>query len=98
VEVGIFAKKLTRERLDVRVSERRLEVEIRSEDGAVEYELGLDLYGAVDAAGAAHEILGTKALSCSWSPTRGPNVLFWLPNRKKCVGDLFFVFLGVVGG
>lgn len=74
VEISVFAKKLTGERLTVNIEPKHLQVVIRDEQGKQEYEMSIDLYGKVDAPACKHEILGTKVevrlkkvdLSVSW--------------------------------
>ena len=56
----MFAKKMTPERVDVRILEQRLEVVICSPEGEEEYQLGIDLYDRVVPADSKFTLLGTK--------------------------------------
>lgn len=47
VEVGILAKKMTKERVDINIQEQHLSIVIRDAEGEQEFELQLPLYSKV---------------------------------------------------
>ena len=47
MEVGVLAKKMTKERVDIKIEDQHLSVIIRDAEGEQEFELNLPLYSKV---------------------------------------------------
>lgn len=60
VEVGVLAKKMTKERVDINIQEQHLSIVIRDTEGEQEFELQLPLYSKVNVAESKYELLGSK--------------------------------------
>ncbi|KAK9820252.1 hypothetical protein WJX72_008100 [[Myrmecia] bisecta] len=60
VEVNVLAKKMTPERVDIKIEDQALHVVLRDPSGEEEYTLSTDLYGKVVPTESKYEILGTK--------------------------------------
>lgn len=81
VEVNIFAKKLTKERVSITIGKQQLDVIIRDEQGEQEYEMSVKLYAEVNPEESRWEILSTKIelrlrkvdLSVSWPTLEASN-------------------------
>eukprot|EP01024_Parvocaulis_polyphysoides_P064898 TRINITY_DN7556_c1_g2_i2.p1 TRINITY_DN7556_c1_g2~~TRINITY_DN7556_c1_g2_i2.p1 ORF type:complete len:317 (-),score=82.44 TRINITY_DN7556_c1_g2_i2:92-1042(-) len=64
MNIDIFAKKLTQERLKINFSEKQVSVTINSLEGEPEFELNLDLYSEIVPEESKYEILRTKVEIC----------------------------------